>query len=90
MTNSIPCRQDLLHWINVVSFAVNDAQLFLDTHPDDQEALCFFHEYSKLRKEALTEYAKYYGPLTIDSTHAACKDKWTWIHEPWPWQEGGC
>ena len=90
MTNNIPCRQDLLHWINVVSFAVNDAQLFLDTHPDDQEALCFFHEYSKLRKEALMEYAKYYGPLTIDSAHAACKDKWAWIHEPWPWQEGGC
>ena len=33
------CRKDLLQWINAVSFAVVEAQLFLDTHPDDQEAL---------------------------------------------------
>ena len=26
-----PCRNDLLCWINVVSFAVDDAKLFLDT-----------------------------------------------------------
>ena len=85
-----PCRKDLLRWINIVSFAVDDVQLFLDTHPEDQEALNYFHEYNKLRKEALMEYAKYYGPLTIDSAHASCKDKWAWINEPWPWQEGGC
>ena len=32
MTNNKPCRKDLLQWINVVSFAVDDVQLFLDTH----------------------------------------------------------
>ena len=32
-------RQELLQWINAVSFAVNDVTLFLDTHPDDAEAL---------------------------------------------------
>ena len=46
-------RKDLLRWINIVSFAVVDAQLFLDTHPDNQEALAYFHEYNKLRKQAL-------------------------------------
>ena len=89
MTNNIPCRHDLLHWINVVSFAVDDAQLFLDTHPDNQAALSFFQEYSKLRKEALADYSKFYGPLTIDTANMNCRDKWTWINEPWPW-EGGC
>ena len=38
MTNK-PCRKDLIQWINVVSFAVEDVKLFLDTHPDNQEAL---------------------------------------------------
>ena len=42
-------RNDLLRWINVVSFAVNDVQLFLDTRPEDPEALAYFHEYSKHR-----------------------------------------
>ena len=90
MTNNTPCRHDLLQWINVVSFAVNDVQLFLDTHPEDQEALSFFSEYSRLRKEALDEYAKHYGPLTIDSANTKCQDTWAWINDPWPWQEGGC
>lgn len=89
MTNK-PCRKELLHWINVISFAVDDAQLFLDTHPDSEEALDYFYEYSKLRNEALEEYAKYYGPLTIDTTQESCADRWSWINEPWPWQEGGC
>ena len=26
-----PNRKELLHWINIVSFAVDDVQLFLDT-----------------------------------------------------------
>ena len=89
MTNK-PCRNELLQWINVVSFAVNDAQLFLDTHPDCKEALAYFYEYSRLRNEALEEYAKYYGPLTVDTTQESCADRWSWINEPWPWQEGGC
>ena len=53
-------------------------------------ALAYFHEYSKLRNQALKEYAKYYGPLTIDTTMTSCTDRWNWINEPWPWQEGGC
>lgn len=89
MTNQ-PCRKELLHMINTASFAVDDAKLFLDTHPCDQNALAFFQECSKARNQALREYAKYYGPLTIDTTVASCTDRWNWINEPWPWQEGGC
>lgn len=83
-----PCRKDLLQWINVVSFAVDDVKLFLDTHPCDQNALAYFQEYSRMRNEALKEYAKYYGPLTIDTAAESCADRWNWINEPWPWQEG--
>lgn len=89
MTNK-PCKKDLLRWINIVSFAVDDASLFLNTHPNDADALAYFHEYSKLRNQALREYAKYYGPLTIETARESCNDYWNWINEPWPWQEGGC
>ncbi len=88
--NGKPCRKELLHWINVVSFVVDDAKLFLDTHPDNQEALAYVQEYQQMRKQALADYAKYYGPLTLDSSMAGCSDRWNWIDEPWPWQEGGC
>ncbi len=85
-----PCRKDLMHRINVVSFAVDDIKLFLDTHPNDCNALACFREYSKMRNQALREYARFYGPLTIDTAVESCTERWNWIQEPWPWQEGGC
>ena len=45
MTDNRPCRKDLLDWINVVSFAVDDVKLFLDTHPCNKEAMEFFDEF---------------------------------------------
>ena len=88
--NARPCRKELLHRINVTSFAVVDTQLFLDTHPNCTEALEYFRNCSEMRNQALKEYAMYYGPLTIDTTVHSCNDYWNWINEPWPWQEGGC
>ena len=90
MNENKPCKKDLMNWINVASFAVNDVQLFLDTHPRNVEAMEFFEVYQKERNAALKEYAKYYGPLTIDTLNACSSDRWNWIDEPWPWQEGGC
>lgn len=89
MNENKPCKKELLEWINVVSFAVDDVKLFLDTHPNCPEALEFFDEFKKQRVQALKEYAKYYGPLTLD-TASTSMDYWKWINDPWPWQEGGC
>ena len=38
-------QKQLLQWINMVSFAVNDITLYLDTHPDDEEALNYLKHY---------------------------------------------
>lgn len=90
MADNRPCRRDLLQWINEISFAANDAQLFLDTHPDSREALAYYEECRSKRNHALREYGKYYGPLTADTADLSETDRWNWINEPWPWQEGGC
>ena len=37
--NNRPSRNELMHLINVASFSVDDVKLFLDTHPDNKEAL---------------------------------------------------
>ncbi len=89
MADSRPCKQELLHWIDHVSFALDEVKLFLDTHPCNAEALEYFEKYQAERNCALHEYAKYYGPLTIDTLHTPC-DNWDWIQSPWPWQKGGC
>ena len=52
MSDNRPCRKELLDWINVVSFAVDDVKLFLDTHPCDKEALEYFEEFKKQRVQA--------------------------------------
>lgn len=89
MADNRPCKAELLDWINTVSFVCDDTKLFLDTHPCNTEALEFYEEFKNQRMQALQEYAKYYGPLTLD-TMCTPADKWKWIDTPCPWQEGGC
>lgn len=82
-------RDDMLHKIDSISLALQDTVLFLDTHPDDPKALAFFEECSKMRNQALEDYAKEYGPLIIDDVTVSDADYWNWINQPWPWEEGG-
>ena len=37
---------DLLMNVMMLDFAVQDAALFIDTHPNDEEAMRYFHEAS--------------------------------------------
>lgn len=88
-TRSCPNRESLLNTINEHSFAIDDLLLYLDTHPDDQEAMRHFHEQLDRRKEALSLYAANYGPLTIDTADDTNSCSWEWAMQPWPW-EGSC
>lgn len=91
MNGAKPCKEQLMQLINEVSFAVNDITLYLDTHPEDEKALQYFQEKEHIRQEALKDYARYYGPLTIDTANDSCSDSWEWVMQPWPWEgKGGC
>lgn len=80
-------RSQLLQWINEVSFAVTDISLYLDTHPDDKEALAFFMKYNAERQKALRLYNNQFGPLLLDNITNT--NFWNWATDPWPW-EGEC
>ena len=80
-------QAQLLQWINEVSFAVKELTLYLDTHPDDEDAMAFFHHFKDERKKALELYSSAYTPLTVDL--APNNNCWQWASDPWPW-EGGC
>ncbi len=67
MAQGTPSRQQMLKWVDMLSFAVQEANLYLDTHPSDQAALAYFQEYNQLRCQALNDYAALYGPLTIET-----------------------
>lgn len=82
-------RAQLMQYINEVSFAVDDILLYLDTHPHDENALCFYHENVAKRIAAMNYYSTQYGPLTVDLAHDNSSRSWEWVEQPWPW-EGGC
>ena len=84
-------QKELLQFIDQVSFAIDDLLLFLDTHPKEKRALEYYSELSARRNELLEKYAKFYGPLTIDTGNDSNLKSWQWMEQPFPWeQEGGC
>lgn len=89
MAQKQPTRQQMLDWVNMVSFAVQEVNLYLDTHPADQAALSYFQEYNRLRQQALREFASMHGPLTIETARGN-QQMWEWVNEPWPWEGGAC
>ena len=93
MMPQMPSREKLLAWVDQVSFAVVEMNLYLDTHPEDEDALAFFREKVELRKEALKQYAEQYDPLTIDTANDRMSRSFEWVMQPWPWEvnrKGGC
>lgn len=83
-------RMSLLAYIDQVSFAAYEATLYLDTHPDCQNGLQYFREHNEKRNLALKEYAKLYGPLTLEHADESCEAYWQWLNQPWPWEGGNC
>ena len=77
-------RQEMIDQIKALDFAIIELGLYLDTHPDDQRALCMHREYCKEVKDLKDKYQKVYGPLTI---FYPC-NKWRWCEMPWPWERG--
>lgn len=93
-------RCQMLQQINEISFTVNDLTLYLDNHPEDENALNAFKQAAEKRKQLLKEFAKEFEPLTIDCvcpdtnnstesyTKYAGKKHWTWSDGPLPWEGG--
>lgn len=74
-------REILTNKISAYQFAINDMQLFLDTHPHDSKTLEKINEYRKVLEPLIAEYEEKYGPLTKSSTEV---NHWNWIKNPWP------
>ena len=67
------------------NFAMYDALLYLDTHPNDPNALEFFRRKQVKQQELREQYNKAIGPLTAFDTDTSC-GYWNWVDDPWPWQ----
>lgn len=78
-------QQEMLYQLQMYDFAVQEAVLFLNSHPNDQNALAYYRKFEQLRKQSAEEYERCYTPLTNRSDVA---DNWQYIEGPWPWESG--
>ena len=74
-------KKALLHEIRVCTFALIEAKLFLDSHPDDRQAIAFYRKH----RETLNQLQKKWRTCTNEVFNANCS-RWTWVDTPWPWQ----
>ncbi len=66
-------------------FAVHEAVLYLDTHPDDQNALEYYRRKQQQLMQASEDYQNAVGPIracTVDTSSGS----WQWVETPWPWE----
>ena len=70
--------------IMILSFAAAELGMYLNTHPEDKEALQLRNNYVRLLRDATAVYEKEIGPLTMESPMDAT---WSWINGPWPWEQ---
>ena len=77
-------RDCILKQLTVLDFAAVDLQLYLDTHPDDDEALEQYNNTVMQADVLRADYESKYGPLF--SFRSLGGDKYRWIDNPWPWE----
>ena len=79
-------RDALLREITILDFTAVDLGLYLNTHPEDSEALEMYNDCIRSSKAARGEYEQQFGPLTGARSEAQ-SGAWTWKDNPWPWTE---
>ena len=70
--------------LQVMSFAIQELALYLDTHPNDREALEVYRTYQRLYHKAMMEYGEKHGPLNHGTP--VNTPKYNWLDDPWPWE----
>ena len=69
--------------LQTVAFAIQELALYLDTHPEDNEALEIYREMQKMYHAASVAYEAKCGPLTHKTP---LEGPYRWLDDPWPWE----
>jgi len=76
---------ELLRKLQETDFVLVELTLYLDTHPNDLQAIQQFNQMAVLRRQIACEYESEYGPL-LQFGHSFSRYPWDWKDTPWPWQ----
>ncbi|EGO64256.1 spore coat protein CotJB [Acetonema longum] len=78
----------MLKKIQEIQFVAVELNLYLDTHPCDEEALRDYQCAVERLQELICEYEQVYGPI-LNFGHGGCCNAgkgWQWASGPWPWE----
>ncbi len=78
-------QQELMLQIQQVDFALVELTLYLDTHPNDAQAIQQFNELTAQSKKLKHQYEQAFGPL-LQFGGSFSSYPWNWNKAPWPWQ----
>ncbi|WP_186577833.1 spore coat protein CotJB [Aquibacillus kalidii] len=80
-----PEYYELLEEIQAVDFVIVELNLYLDTHPQDYEAIKQYNSYTYESKKLKKHFEKQFGPL-MHFGRGYSNYPWQWDDQPWPWQ----
>ncbi len=78
-------QAELLTYIDSLTFAAHDLNLYLDNFPNDQQMIQKFNDFRMQANQAIENYENAYGPLFVNS-NANSVTPWAWDNRPWPWE----
>ena len=82
-------RERLLRKLSAAQFAAWELNIFLDTHPNNTEAITRYKAYKRAAEEMKAQYEAKYGPLMAQNIYNDVH--FDWVNNPWPWEiEGEC
>ena len=78
-------RENLLKRLTMLDFMAVDMQLFLDTHPDDTNAIAKYNSIIREADNLRAQYEKSVGPLFSFRSYSPTEN-FLWVDNPWPWE----
>ena len=81
------CSMDLARRLSEMQFASIDLNLFLDTHPCDEEALAMYKKINKTIESLKYDYIKKYGPICASDSSEEAPFEWVRAEYKWPWEK---
>ena len=77
-------KQRALKRVQMYSFACLEAHLFLNTHPNNRQALDYYRNMKEQYDKFRAEYVARYGMLQ-PSDIGENAERWNWVDGQWPW-----
>lgn len=79
-------KQKLMRRLQQSSFALTEANLYLDSHPTCKDGLKYYSQHKKEHDELMAQYTEKYGPIKAEQTDT--EKEWSWAVTPFPWERG--